>query len=75
MEMHRVLLRLPRDLHQEISDAAYAARRSVNSEILWRLSQPRLVREEDVVVVPGEGPVERMMPARAFRPDFKGGKR
>lgn len=40
MEMKKILLRVPVGVKRELEEAAYLARRSVNSEILWRLSRP-----------------------------------
>jgi hypothetical protein len=39
MEMHSYALRVPREIWEEVRSAAKANRRSVNQEIVWRLSE------------------------------------
>lgn len=61
---HRFVLRMPEELYAELEASALAGRRSVNSEILWRLSGGLSERGElaeaphvdTAVGLPGAGP-------------------
>lgn len=86
MGEHKYALRLPEELWRSVSIAASLNRRSVNSEIVWRLSQPipqavargvsQDLAERNGFEVPSLRPPETKPPkSRSFRPDFKGGKR
>jgi hypothetical protein len=88
MKMHAYALRVPEDIWEQVKAAARLNRRSVNQEIVWRLSE-RDERARDVslegsspragtgVAGVNEGELTTPDPNRAsrsesFRPDFKG---
>lgn len=83
MDEHKYALRVPRVLWDEIVVAAGRARRSINSEIVWRLSQAAEggLSERELPPVGAEGSHPRRLAGSgsrsesSFRPDFKGGKR
>jgi hypothetical protein len=83
MKMHSYALRVPWDVWVEVSATARLNRRSVNQEIVWRLSERRDIAadrpEASGLVGPAEsarmGAAEKGASARrseSFRPDFKG---
>jgi hypothetical protein len=84
MEMHRFALRVPVGLWVELRVAAGRNRRSVNSEIVWRLSERRDIAagrsEASELAGPAESaqlgaavqgaPARRSESSPSFRPDF-----
>jgi hypothetical protein len=84
MQMKKVLLRVPEAVHDELKAAAYRNRRSVNSEILFRISEAVRVGDPDLGVRLTSGPWEPdvVLPSYAvpvprpsadrssFKPDF-----
>jgi hypothetical protein len=74
MEMHSYALRVPKDIWEEVRLAAKVNRRSVNQEIVWRLSERGGFGRDGTPAggSPSVGP-PRSEGSPGFRPDFKGG--
>jgi hypothetical protein len=82
MAAHKYALRVPQELWVELVAAAGRNRRSVNQEIVWRLSErgervtsrriPEGTADPHVAMPPSAPRSEnRYEPDPAFRPDFK----
>jgi hypothetical protein len=81
MSAHKYLLRVPEDVWVEVRAAAVANRRSVNQEIVWRLSErgpgfagaASASSDLPATRMPELDRVDPRSESRpSFRPDFKG---